>query len=247
MNVFLCGLDLSLLCCLSWWETSLEQREKGEHRNWQRTEWTWSWRGWSRQTKRTGVSDIISSSETPESRIPKNFYPYCECTEEKEQRAKLEDYFLHVNQRTPLVPNHWNLDNPKSRNIWENNEGHAALPLLISQPSGCTNNHQHREVFRNASVGVNALDLVNGLSIRNRPGQGGIGAGGGVRTIREEGQARHRESIANTLRNVDLLEHIITSHEDPKDTLSNNTDDEMEDYYENHKGWPAKYKDDNSC
>ena len=27
--MFLCGLDLSLLFCLSWWESSLEQREVG--------------------------------------------------------------------------------------------------------------------------------------------------------------------------------------------------------------------------
>lgn len=76
--------------------------------------------------------------------------------------------------------------------------------------------HRDREVLVD-SVGVTTLDLVQGLG-RDRGMRGAV------------------------LRNIDLLEHIVASHNNIEDEGSENNDEEMEDYYENHKAWPAQHR-----
>ena len=146
MSVYLCGLDLSLLFCLSWWESSHMQRERGDH-SWQRTEWTWSWRGWTRQIRHT------ESEENLENILPKHFYPYCECREDREWGENLR----RGKHRPALVPNQWTLESMEPSQKLRS-------PFLLPDHHACQDVHQHREVLLDAGcVGVTALDLVHGL------------------------------------------------------------------------------------
>merc|ERR1719233_269105 len=158
-SVYLCGLDLSLLFCLSWWESSHMQRERGDHTSWQRTEWTWSWRGWTRQIRQQ------ESDENLDCILPKHFYPYCECREEREWGENLR----RGKHKAALVPNQWTVEDVEPSQ--KSRSGKTSSFLHPNHPV-CLDVHQHREVLLDAGcVGVTALDLVNGLH-RSR----GVGA-----------------------------------------------------------------------
>lgn len=172
-----------------------------------------------------------TSNENLQSIIPKNFYPYCECREEKvlAEKTNFSESLRRAKLKQPLVPNHWSLDSVHTRPRFKaSNEMNAAPSFLICEPSACLNNNQHREVALNASsVGVTGLDLVDGLQ-RKRATQGD----------QQDPSDREipRNSVTSVLRNIDLLEHMITSHDDTN-TIDEEPDD---DYYENHKVWPVK-------
>ena len=183
-------------------------------------------------------------NENLESRIPKNFYPYCECSEE----YKVESEVFSIDQRSFMKG--------------FKDEEDAPTPCLYHHTYS---NHQIREVFCSSSVGArgNTTDCLDNVHDRSMIGRGtgqgfrrggvgtcegfrhgevGTGLGfrcGGVRTGEGEGAVAQ---MSEAIRNFDLLEHIISSHKHAKETnnttLNTDTDDEMEDYYENHKQWP---------
>merc|ERR1719483_464746 len=223
-SVFLCGLDLSLLSCLSWWETFLDQRERerGEQSRWERTEWTWSsWGGKGRNIKKkqTPLCDLRNFKETQESILPKHFFPYCECKEDLEfgPNTEANSEFLRNN----------------IKNVHP--EFYISFPL---RPHLQPNSIQACDAICISRVGVNTLDDLDYLQ-NGSLGQGrretGVGHEGGQRG----GEATIEGSVSavEAIRNFDLLEHILSSQDDSQETnfsLNNFKDDEMEDYYENY-------------